>query len=102
MEALIRPKSEVRIIKNNPLTLILPYDQSSSSGYGRDNGGHKGYGGRESPRGKRKSSHLRAFGPADSFIKHCPISQDFSDTSTATLINKNIFKNGFSSSLYRP
>ena len=102
VEALIRPKSEVRIIKNNPLTLILPYDQSSSSGYGRDNGGHKGYGGRESPRGKRKSSHLRAFGPADSFIKHCPISQDFSDTSTATLINKNIFKNGFSSSLYRP
>ena len=101
VKALIRPKSETRIIKNNPLTLILPSGHSAGTGHGRYNIGHVRYNDRESPRGKRKSSHLKAFGPADSFIRHSPISQDSSEKSTATLKNKNIFKNGFNTSLYR-
>ena len=101
VKALIRPKSETRIIKNNLLTLILPSGHSAGTGHERDNVGHIGYNIRESPRGKRKSSHLKAFGPADSFIRHFPISQDSSEKSSATLTNKNILKNGFSTSLYR-
>ena len=97
LKVLIRPKSESRLIQNNPITLNVPYGYGNGNGHG----GHMGYGSKETARGRGKSTHLKAFGPADQYLRYSSISKDSLEKLNTNLSNKNVYKNDYSLPLFR-